>query len=177
MSVTPEYLRNDASQSGQVVDYRDWHVPLGRRFRSLKLWLVMRHYGLDGLQAYIRNHIQLAQWLEARVRADERFEILAPRTANLVCFALRARTGENTAEINARTKQLLEHVNASGKAYISHTVLPTHGAGAGKYVIRVSIGATRVEQRHVQAFWELVLRLVDRDGVVSEPTEAAIVRS
>lgn len=177
MSVTPEYLRNDASQSGQVVDYRDWHVPLGRRFRSLKLWLVMRHYGLDGLQAYIRNHIQLAQWLEARVRADERFEILAPRTANLVCFALRARTGENTAEINARTKQLLEDVNASGKAYISHTVLPTHGAGAGRYVIRVSIGATRVEQRHVQAFWELVLRLVDRDGVVSEPTEAAIVRS
>jgi aromatic-L-amino-acid decarboxylase len=166
MSVTPEYLRNEASQSGQVVDYRDWHVPLGRRFRSLKLWLVMRHYGLEGLQAYIRNHLQLATWLEEQVRADTRFELLAPRTTNLICFGLRPRSEADRGEANVRTRQLLERINASGKAYVSHTVLPSVGGQPGRYVIRVAIGATRVEQRHVTAFWNLVLGLVDDTGSV-----------
>jgi aromatic-L-amino-acid/L-tryptophan decarboxylase len=166
MSVTPEYLRNEASQSGQVVDYRDWHVPLGRRFRSLKLWLVMRHYGLEGLQAYIRKHLQLAIWFEEQVRADTRFELLAPRTTNLICFGLRPRSEAERGEANVRTRQLLEHINASGKAYVSHTVLPSVGGQPGRYAIRVAIGATRVEQRHVTAFWNLVLGLVDDAGSV-----------
>ncbi|HLO42548.1 MAG TPA: pyridoxal-dependent decarboxylase, partial [Phycisphaerales bacterium] len=85
MSVTPEYLRNAATESGRVVDFRDWQVPLGRRFRSLKLWMVIRHYGLEGLRAYIREHVGFAQLFESLVNGDGRFETCAPRTLNLVC--------------------------------------------------------------------------------------------
>jgi aromatic-L-amino-acid decarboxylase len=155
MSVTPEYLRNPASQRGDVVDYRDWHVPLGRRFRSLKLWLVMRHYGTDGMQAYIREHVRLTGLLEELARADGRFEIVAPRTCNLLCLRLRARPGEHHADADARTRALLEAINASGKAYVSHTVLPEGGLGQDRYVMRVCVGATRVEERHVRDFWGL----------------------
>jgi aromatic-L-amino-acid decarboxylase len=84
LSITPEYLRNSASNSGAVIDYRDWQVPLGRRFRALKLWFVIRHYGVEGLRAHIREHIRLAEWFEAQVRADDRLELAAPRTLSLV---------------------------------------------------------------------------------------------
>jgi aromatic-L-amino-acid decarboxylase len=174
MSVTPEYLRNDASQSGKVVDYRDWHVPLGRRFRALKLWLVMRHYGLDGLEAYIRTHLHLAATLEQLITADDRFELLAPRTSNLVCFGLRSRSesADAAAEADARSRQLLDAINASGKAYVTHTTLPARAGvdgqptSPGRYVIRVCIGSTRVETRHVLAFWDLVRSVVDDRGNV-----------
>jgi aromatic-L-amino-acid decarboxylase len=110
MSITPEYLRNAASDSGAVLDYRDWHVPLGRRFRSLKLWFVMRHYGLTGLRGYIREHMRLAELLEGWVQADDRFEMAAPRTMNLVCLRLRARSGESDAEADARTMRAARRI-------------------------------------------------------------------
>ena len=91
LTVLPEFLRNTATESGAVVDYRDWQVPLGRRFRALKLWAVLRWYGAEGLRAHIRTHVELAAWFAGQVRADPRFEVVAPHPLALVCFRLRAR--------------------------------------------------------------------------------------
>src|ERR1700757_4618835 len=85
LSVLPEYLRNQATESGAVIDYRDWHIPLGRRFRSLKLWFVIRWYGVEGLQFHVRRHVELAQQFLHWVKDDARFEVAAPAPLNLVC--------------------------------------------------------------------------------------------
>ena len=139
LSVVPEYLRNQASDAGAVIDYRDWHVPLGRRFRALKLWFVIRHYGVEGLQFHIRQHIALAQEFASWVKADSRFEMLAPHPLNLVCFRLKS--GDEASE------RLLKRLNASGEMFVSHTKLD------GKYAIRFCVGQARTERRHVEAAW------------------------
>ena len=144
MSVTPEYLRNSATDTGEVFDYRDWGVPLGRKFRALKLWLVLRHYGLAGLQAHIRQHIAYAELFEQLVRADERFEVLTPRTMNLVCIALHA--GDDA------TRNLMEAVNDQGPAFLTHTSVPMDGTI--RYAIRVSIGATTTKEQHVRSLYD-----------------------
>lgn len=148
LSVTPEYLRNRASQSGQVIDYRDWQIPLGRRFRALKLWLVVRHYGVEGLRAHIREHIRLASMFEDWVRADSRFELVAPRTVNLVCFRLKG-----SDEVN---RALMDRLNASGRMYLSHTTLPGPD-GQSRMVLRMAIGATLTREVHVRAAWGLIM--------------------
>jgi aromatic-L-amino-acid decarboxylase len=135
LSVLPEYLRNEASASGAVVDFRDWHVPLGRRFRALKLWFVLRRFGAADLRRRIAEHIELGQWLAARVDASDRYERLAPTDLNLVCLADRA--GDDATERARRA------VNESGRAYLTHTRLD------GRLAIRVSIGQARTERRHV----------------------------
>lgn len=142
LTVVPEYLRNSASTTGAVIDYRDWHVPLGRRFRALKLWFVLRHYGAAGLRHHISEHVALAGWFAAQVEADDRLELLAPADLNLVCFAC--------AEGDAATEALLAHVNATGRAFLTHTRLD------GRYCIRVSIGQTMTQRHHVEALWALV---------------------
>lgn len=149
LSITPEYLRNDASDSGAVTDFRDLQVPLGRRFRSLKLWFVLRHYGLEGLRTHIREHVRLAEVLEQLVQGDGRFELIGERRLNLVCFRLR---GEG-ADVDARNKRLLEAVNATGRAFITHTVVEV--GGVRKYVLRAAIGATNTQERHVRGLWEV----------------------
>jgi aromatic-L-amino-acid decarboxylase len=149
LSVTPEYLRNTASDSGAVVDYRDWQVPLGRRFRALKLWFVMRHYGAAGLRAHIQQHVRWAQWLEHQVMGDERFELAAPRSLALVCLRL-------AGDRDAQTRALLEAVNASGKALLTHTTLPGPD-GTERVAIRVAIGGTSTTFEHVQALWHVLL--------------------
>ncbi len=153
LSVTPEYLRNAASDSGQVIDYRDWQVPLGRRFRSLKLWFVIRHYGVEGLRAYVREHVRLAVLFEEWLRADQRFELAAPRSLSLVCFRLR---GEGEAA-DAKNRQLLERINASGRAYLTHTVLPIRGGS--RVVLRMAIGAAQTKEEHVREAWDLIREL------------------
>ena len=90
LSILPEYLRNAATESGAVIDYRDWQVPLGRRFRALKLWAVLRWYGAEGLRAHVREHVALAQEFAGWVAADDRFELVAPHPLALVTFRLRA---------------------------------------------------------------------------------------
>jgi aromatic-L-amino-acid decarboxylase len=150
LSITPEYLRNAASDSGSVVDYRDWQVPLGRRFRSLKLWFVMRAYGLDGLRAYVREHLRLAEIFESLVRSDDRFEVVAPRTVNLVCLRLR-RGGD------AANRALMDAVNATGRAYLTHTTLPAgHRDAPGALVLRVAVSGTLTRERHVLELWDLL---------------------
>jgi aromatic-L-amino-acid/L-tryptophan decarboxylase len=142
MSVLPEYLRNKATESGAVIDYRDWHVQLGRRFRALKLWFVIRHYGIEGLQHHIRRHVELAQEFSSWVRADKDFELAAPAPLNLVCF--RHRGGD---QINQR---ILDRVNQSGAMYLTHTRLHD------KLVLRMSIGQTNTELRHVERAWKCI---------------------
>jgi aromatic-L-amino-acid decarboxylase len=146
LSVTPEYLRNAASESGQVIDYRDWQIPLGRRFRALKLWFVIRHYGVEGLRTYIREHVRLAVLFEGWVKEDQRFEVAAPRSLSLVCFRLRG----DGAAADAKNRELMERINGSGKAYLTHTVL------SGRVVLRIAIGATLTREEHVRAAWDLI---------------------
>ncbi len=157
LSVTPEYLRNAESASGRVIDYRDWQVPLGRRFRALKLWFVIRHYGAEGLRAYIRGHIQLAEYFESLVRSDGRFEVASPRTSGLVCFRLGALEGERPAATDARNRGLLERVNATGEVYLTHTVLPEiPSCPVPRLVLRMALGAPGVERRHLDRLWALL---------------------
>jgi aromatic-L-amino-acid decarboxylase len=148
LSILPEYLRNQASESGAVFDYRDWHIPLGRRFRALKLWFVLRYYGQEGLRYHIRRHVQLAQGFANRVDTAPGFELAAPVPLNLVCF--RHIGGD---EIN---QQILEGLNRSGKLYLTHTVLD------GRYTLRFCVGQTHTEARHVEAAWEAI-RQVTRE--------------
>lgn len=159
LSVTPEYLRNAASASGAVIDYRDWQIELGRRFRALKLWFVLRHYGARGLRAYIREHVRLAGLFESWVREDARFELAVPRSLSLVCFRLAPRPGEPPADTDARNRALLDRLNATGIAFLTHTVLPGVGGAPARYVLRMAIGAVRTEEQHVRACWEALQRL------------------
>lgn len=142
MSVLPEYLRNKATESGAVIDYRDWHVQLGRRFRSLKLWFVIRHYGIEGLQHHIRRHVQLAREFASWVQADTDFELAAPVPLNLVCFWHRA--GDEVSQ------QILDRLNQSGRMFLTHTRLN------GKLVLRLSIGQTNTELRQVEKAWKRI---------------------
>ena len=145
LGVLPEYLRNEPTASGGVIDYRDWQIPLGRRFRALKLWFVLRHYGAAGLRAHIRQHVALAQELAGWIRSDSRFVLAAPVPLNLVCFRLA--TGD------AATQHLLDALNASGRAYLTHARLD------GKLVIRVAMGGTWTGRRHVEQLWKMIREL------------------
>ncbi|XP_011024499.1 PREDICTED: tyrosine decarboxylase 1-like isoform X1 [Populus euphratica] len=149
LSTNPEFLKNKASQAKMVVDYKDWQIPLGRRFRSLKLWMVLRLYGLENLQCYIRNHINLAKYFEGLVAADSRFEVVTPRVFSLVCFRLLP-PNNNEDHGNNLNHDLLDAVNSTGKIFISHTVL------SGKYILRFAVGAPLTEERHVTAAWKVL---------------------
>ena len=149
LSTNPEFLKNKASQANLVVDYKDWQIPLGRRFRSLKLWMVLRLYGLENLQSYIRNHIDLAKCFEDLVAQDSRFEIVTPRIFSLVCFRLLPPHNDETYATKLN-HDLLDTVNSTGKIFVSHTVL------SGKYVLRFAVGAPLTEERHVLAAWKLL---------------------
>ena len=142
LTILPEYLRNQATASGAVIDYRDWQIPLGRRFRSLKLWLVIRHYGIEGLQALVRHHVALAQQLARQIAAEPRFELVVPPPLNLVCFRLRGS--------DARNQQLLDRLNASGALFLTHTRI------ADRLVLRLSIGQTHTEAEHVERAWQAI---------------------
>src|SRR5579859_120131 len=142
LSILPEFLRNKATESGAVIDYRDWQIPLGRRFRSLKLWFVIRHYGVEGLRHHIRRHVALAQEFAAWVRDDARFELAAPAPLNLVCFRHRADDQFNEA--------LLDRLNRSGDLYLSHTKLND------RFTLRLSVGQTHTASRHVKRAWERI---------------------
>jgi aromatic-L-amino-acid decarboxylase len=142
LSVLPEYLRNQATESGAVIDYRDWQVPLGRRFRSLKLWFVVRHYGVEGLQHHIRQHVALAQHFAQWVREDDRFELAAPAPLNLVCFRLKSGDSQN--------QTLLERLNRSGELYLTHTKL------SDRFTLRMCVGQTNTQEHHVAKAWERI---------------------
>lgn len=142
LSIVPEYLRNAATESGAVIDYRDWMVPLGRRFRALKLWFVLRWYGAEGLRHHIRRHVELAQDFARWVDEEPAYERVVATPLNLVCLA--------HVEGDEATQRVLDEVNASGSAYLTHTRVH------GRLTIRVSIGATWTERPHVEALQRLL---------------------
>jgi len=142
LSILPEYLRNQATESGAVIDYRDWHIQLGRRFRSLKLWFVIRHYGVEGLQHHIRQHVQLAQQFAEWVRHDKDFELAAPAPLNLVCFRHRGGDASNEA--------IMDRLNRSGDLFLTHTKLN------GQFTLRLCVGQTNTQVRHVERAWKRI---------------------
>jgi aromatic-L-amino-acid/L-tryptophan decarboxylase len=144
LSVVPEYLKNKATETGAVIDYRDWQIPLGRRFRSLKLWFVIRHYGVQGLQHHVREHVRLAQQFAAWVKEDKQFELAAPGPLNLVCF--RHRGGDDV------NQELMDRLNRSGDLYLTHTRLND------RITLRFCVGQTNTQERHVKRAWECIQR-------------------
>ena len=153
LSILPEYLRNQATESGAVIDYRDWHIQLGRRFRSLKLWFVIRHYGVEGLQHHVREHVRLAQQFADWVRDDKRFELAAPVPLNLVCF--RHKGGD------AANQRIMDQLNRSGDLFLTHTKLN------GKMTLRLSVGQTNTKARHVENAWERIRKEAGKLGAVA----------
>jgi aromatic-L-amino-acid decarboxylase len=145
LSVLPEYLRNAASESGAVIDYRDWQIPLGRRFRALKLWFVIRSYGAEGLRRHVRHQTALAQDLAARIDAHARLELSAPHPLDLVCF--------HHVDGDEASEALLTQLNATDRVFLTHTRLD------GRFVLRVAVGAQATEPRHVDALWDLIDQL------------------
>ena len=150
LSILPEYLRSAAAESGAAIDYRDWQVPLGRRFRALKLWMTLRLDGVESIQAMIRRHVELTQRLAELVAADDRFEIVAPHPLNLLVLRV---TGDDAADDDALTDALIEAANATGRVLLTRTVLD------GRVALRFSIGASATEWRHVEAGWQLLQQL------------------
>ena len=142
LSVLPEYLRNKATESGAVIDYRDWQVPLGRRFRALKLWFVIRHYGIEGLQHHVRQHVAWTQEFVQWVNSDSRFEVAAPVPLNLICF--RHKDGDEA------NQAIMNRLNRSGDLYLTHTRLND------KLTLRFCIGQVNTERRHVEKAWKRI---------------------
>jgi len=142
LSVLPEYLRNKATETGAVIDYRDWQIPLGRRFRSLKLWFVIRYYGVEGLRYHIRRHVELGQLFAKWVGEDSRFELAAPVPLNLVCF--RHKGGD---DIN---QAIMDRLNRSGDLYLTHTKLKD------RLTLRLCVGQTNTKQQHVENAWKRI---------------------
>ncbi|KAH7662306.1 tyrosine decarboxylase protein [Dioscorea alata] len=151
LSTNPEILRNKASDAKVVVDYKDWQVALSRRFRAIKLWLVIRRYGVANLMEHIRSDVALAEHFERMVTLDDRFEVVVPRKFSLVCFRLKPKfeacEEANYSELN---RQLLEDINNSGRAFMTHAVV------SGTFMIRFAIGTTLTKKRHVDETWKLI---------------------
>ena len=142
MSVVPEYLKNKGSETGQVIDYMDWSVPLGRKFRGLKLWQVINYYGTEGLQKYIRENVEHTQILKSWIEEDDNFEIIAPVPLNLICFKHKKGSAFN--------QKLHETVNQTGKLYITRTKIND------EYILRFSIGQVTGTIDHIKKSWKLI---------------------
>ena len=146
-SVTPEYLRTKEDE--EVNNYRDWGVPLGRRFRALKLWFVIRNYGVAGLKEKIAAHLKMAQWFKQQVDAAEDFEVLAPVPLNTICFR-KVAEGKSFEELNQINEDLMHRLNKTGEVFLTHVKLNEI------FTLRMVIGQTEVEQRHVEKAWRLI---------------------
>jgi len=153
MSTNPSYLQTAAD--GQVKNYRDWGVPLGRRMRALKLWFVIRDQGVAGLQARIRRDLAHARWFEAQVRATPAWRILAP--VRLQTVVLRHEPpGLDADAVDVHTRAWVQAVNDSGESYLTPTLLD------GRWAVRVSFGNANTERAHVEDLWRLMRQLVNK---------------
>ena len=144
--IHPEYLKT--GKDSVVKNYRDWGIQLGRRFRALKLWFVIRSYGVEGLKAMVREHLRLAKLFAGWLQNDSRFETMAPVSLSLVCFRLN--DGRAESQLNELNAELLQRVNATGNVFLTHTAL------RGKYVLRMMIGQRTTTEKHVQLGWEII---------------------
>lgn len=155
LSITPPYLRNASASSREVVDYRDWQVALGRRFRALKLWWVIRSFGAEGLRAMIRRHVGLAHDLAGKIESHPDLELVAPVPFSLVCF--RHRQGDQA------TQALVDAINSSGQSFVTPSVVD------GRLYIRVSIGAVNTAAEHVDRLWGVIFAATRPDGPQAQP--------
>ena len=153
--ILPDYLKTRTR--GIVNDYRDWGIPLGRRFRALKLWSVIRSYGTEGLRKKIREHISFAARLKEMIMKEPDFEILAPVVINVVCFRY-CPEGRDEKELNSLNEKLNHQINDSGRIYLSHTMIN------GKYSLRMVTGQTNVTFLHVEKAWEIIKENSRRPG-------------
>ncbi|KAI6710838.1 hypothetical protein JHW43_006632 [Diplocarpon mali] len=171
LSIMPSYLRNEFSESGLVTDYRDWQIPLGRRFRSLKIWFVMRTYGVNGLQAHVRKHIKFgetfASLLETR---KDLFEIVAGPNFALTVFAILPKI-QGKKEQDSITKEVYELINKRGEIYITSSVV------ASKYVIRVVSANPMAEERFLRKAFDILVDTAEevRDGKPSKRSINGVV--
>lgn len=147
--ILPDYLMTRTR--GSVNDYRDWGIPLGRRFRALKLWSVIRMYGVEGLREKIRYHIRLASVLAEMISRESDFELLAPPGISIVCFRFRP-PGITGNQLNDLNEKLNHALNDSGKIYLTHTVVN------GNYALRMVTAQTNVTLQHVEKAWELIMK-------------------
>jgi aromatic-L-amino-acid decarboxylase len=147
--ILPEYLKT--GNRGLVNDYRDWGIQLGRRFRALKLWFVIRSFGANQLQEKIREHIAIARWFEKQVTEHPDFEILAPVTLSVVCFRFRPDGINDPENLNHINESLMKQLNATGKLFLTHTKLN------GQFTLRMSVAGTLTTQQHVAKAWELIV--------------------
>jgi aromatic-L-amino-acid decarboxylase len=142
----PEYLKT--AQDRLVKNFRDWGIQLGRRFRALKLWFVIRSYGVQGLQAMVREHLRLAQLFRSWLEEHPLFELMAPTNFSLVCFRLN--DGRPEDQLNLLNRQLNENINASGRIFLTHTEL------RGRYTLRLVVGSRTTQESHVRQAWEII---------------------
>ena len=150
--IHPEYLKTGVD--AKVKNYRDWGIQLGRRFRALKLWFVVRSYGVEGLQAMVGEHIRLAGLIKDWVEADSRFELLAPADLALVCFRLN--DGRDETGLNELNHRFLAEINAAGPVFLTHTTL------RGKYTLRFVVGQRTTEERHIRGAWDIITAAAGR---------------
>ena len=148
--ILPEYLKTREKQ--QVNNYRDWGIQLGRRFRALKLWFVIRTYGVEGIRSMVREHIRMGQELRQAMEKEPDFEILAPVWCNVVCFRYKPVSVHGDGQLNSLNMELMDRLNATGRLYLTHTKLN------GRTALRLVIGQTSVERRHVAAAWDSIRR-------------------
>jgi len=146
-SLVPEYLKTSEEQT--VKNGMDYGIQLGRRFRSLKLWFVLRYFGREGIIARLSEHIRLAKLFASWVDESENWELMAPVPFALVCFRA---CPKNAGDLDLLNERLMTAVNATGEAYLSHTKLN------GQFTLRLSVGSSRVEERHIVKVWELLNR-------------------
>jgi aromatic-L-amino-acid decarboxylase len=147
MSTNPSYLQS--AVDGRVKNLRDWGVPLGRRFRALKLWCLIREQGVAGLQQRLRRDLDNARWLEARLREEPHWRVLAPVALQTLCVRHEPR-GAQDEDLDRHTLAWAERVNASGAAYVTPAVLD------GRWMVRLSVGSLATEREHVAALWDLL---------------------
>ncbi|XP_059667761.1 tyrosine decarboxylase 1-like [Cornus florida] len=166
LSTYPEYLRNKATDSKLVVDYKDWQISLSRRFRAMKLWIVLRNHGVTNIRNFIRGHVEMAKHFERLVASDKRFEVVVPRNFSIVCFRVLPSAAicacsdiddgyKGLLCANELNRELLESINGSGRLYMTHAVIE------GVYVIRFAIGATLTDLHHVNMAWKVVREHAD----------------
>ena len=150
--IHPEYLKTGVD--AKVKNFRDWGIQLGRRFRALKLWFVLRSYGVEGIQEFVRKQISMAQMFKEWVEAHENFELLAPVPFSLVCF--RYNDGRGEEELNQINEKLLNEVNNTAEVFLTHTSL------RGKYTLRMAIGQRTTQERHVKKAWDIIVESSER---------------
>ncbi|XP_062113038.1 tyrosine decarboxylase-like [Humulus lupulus] len=186
LSTDPEYLKNKATESKQVVDYKDWQLALSRRFRSLKLWLVLRSYGVEKLRGFLRSHVKMAKLFQGFVEADERFEVVVPRNFATVCFRIRPSgitassksnvvlceiTNNNNGSLRNTSSDVIQKnkmvsVNEVNNKLMdsingSGGIYMTHSVVGGIFLLRFAVGASLTEESHVIQAWNVVKQHAD----------------